>query len=126
MKTRVTIFFLLLFTLAQTELHQLVKLPVLVEHFREHRKADPGISLVDFLVLHYKAQQNPDSDYQKDRQLPFKTADCLTAISFVFETPFSIEVKREVAEFKQEFYIRHQNFAADQCPGSIFQPPRQA
>lgn len=126
MRKAFTIFFLLLFVLAQTELHQLLKLPVLVEHFVEHRQVNPNITLLDFLKEHYQGHTVVDNDYQRDMQLPFKTADCLTAISFVFEAPFSIVLPAQVAEIKKEYNLHTGTFASSLALDNIFQPPRNA
>jgi hypothetical protein len=119
-----TIFFLVLFVLAQTELHQLMKLPVLIEHFIEHRQLNSSITLLDFLKEHYQGHTVMDNDYQRDMQLPFKTADCLTAISFVFEEPVSIEFEQQVAEIRKEYNLHKGSFSSSQALHSIFQPPR--
>ncbi len=63
------------FVLSATPARELLKLPVLLEHFREHRQEDPGISWLSFLILHYFNDGPPDSDYARDMQLPFKTLE---------------------------------------------------
>ena len=112
--------------MAQTELHQLMKLPVLIEHFMEHRQLNSSITLLDFLKEHYQGHTVMDNDYQRDMQLPFKTADCLTAISFVFEEPVSIEFEQQVAEVRKEYNLHKGTFSPSLVQHSIFQPPRQA
>ena len=121
---RITIFFIILFTLAQTELHQLLKLPVLVEHFREHRQLDPSVSFFSYLKEHYHEHTVIDNDYQRDMQLPFKTADCLTALSFLFEAPPSFEVERVMCVIRKEYNIHPEYFPVRQSLDNIFQPPR--
>ena len=71
MQTAPAIFFLLLITITQTPLGELVKLPVLIEHFNKHQKNE-GISLLKFLGDHY-SKEHDDSDQAEDKQLPFKT-----------------------------------------------------
>lgn len=124
MNRRIPIFFLLLFTLAQTELHQLLKLPVLIEHFREHRVLDPGKSFLSYLAEHYHDEADQDNDYQRDMQLPFKTTDCITAISFVFELPYSYSIERVFAGINKEYNIHTDNYAVRQNLDNVFQPPR--
>jgi len=65
-----TIFLLALLVSIQTPLGQLLKLPLLVEHFIKHQKQD-GVSLIDFLEDHYLSDHN-DADLPEDEQLPFK------------------------------------------------------
>jgi hypothetical protein len=62
---------LILFT--QTELNQLLKLPVFIRHFSEHQQKDPGISVIKFIAMHYYGNDMDDSDNATDEQLPFKS-----------------------------------------------------
>jgi hypothetical protein len=71
MRTLVTIFLLVLLTAAQTPLGQLLKFPVLIEHFYQHNKQE-GASLLAFLNDHYAGEHN-DADQREDERLPFKT-----------------------------------------------------
>lgn len=62
-----------LYLTCATELHELFRLPYLVEHFREHRDQNPSLSLLDFLALHYSGNHPEDKDDSEDQQLPFKS-----------------------------------------------------
>jgi len=53
-------------------LGQLVKAPILFEHFKEHKQLDARISFVDFLIHHYSFEEHTDNDEDRDMQLPFK------------------------------------------------------
>ncbi|WP_090631689.1 hypothetical protein [Parapedobacter indicus] len=53
-------------------LAQLLKAPVLFEHFKEHRQVDARISFLDFLTHHYSFEKHTDNDESRDMQLPFK------------------------------------------------------
>ena len=65
-----------------TELHQLIRLPQLVAHYHEHKSANPAISLLGFLQLHYTADHPMDNDEDDDTQLPFKTTDAISHVDF--------------------------------------------
>lgn len=54
---------------------QLLKLPVLAEHFMEHRQLDEHLSLAGFLYMHYTDHDLNDNDQDRDMQLPFKSHD---------------------------------------------------
>jgi hypothetical protein len=119
------ILFLLIYLVANTELHQFLRLPVLFEHYNEHRQDNPSISLVDFLMLHYFNGDNTDGDYARDQQLPFKSDTC-PEISFSIAMPpddfpettvqvFNLTPTR--VTFKSSFAISSFHF-------SIWQPPR--
>lgn len=51
---------------------ELFKLPQFLSHFTEHRALDKGISLFDFISMHYLGNDLNDDDQDKDMQLPFK------------------------------------------------------
>ncbi len=99
---------------------------MLVEHFREHLLRDPQKSFISYLVEHYRDDSDPDNDYQRDMQLPFKTADCITAISFIFVIPSSYTIERVFATTVKEYNIHPDHIAVWQNLDNIFQPPRNA
>jgi hypothetical protein len=84
---------------AGTELHQLLKLPVLVQHFGEHKKEDKNITLLRFIVMHYLNGTPRDKDYDRDMQLPFKTADCTQLVSMVVP-------QQNICTERPEFFIK--------------------
>lgn len=73
MKKSVVILLLSLYLLGTTQLRELLKFPVLIEHFTEHRVISPNIDFWDFLCLHYSKSSDYDKDLDRDMQLPFKT-----------------------------------------------------
>ena len=95
MKKIVSILFLLIFLAANTELHQLLRLPVLIHHYLEHRQEKPNTSYVDFLADHYADHQtHSDNNHHDHENLPFKTSDCATAhnsMAFVNQTQFLVQ-----------------------------------
>jgi hypothetical protein len=111
--------------LSFSEVHQLLRLPVLVEHFIEHRQLDPGISFLAFLKLHYVGKIEIDDDYQRDQQLPFRTAECGACnISSFCECPVVIEVQQQESLFKQQFHLFNEDGEPLLSSADIFQPPR--
>ncbi|MFN4006425.1 MAG: hypothetical protein ACK4HE_02830 [Chitinophagaceae bacterium] len=72
MKRLITILVTCLYLFGGTELRELCKLPLLVQHFKEHRHENPSMSLMAFLKLHYLEVQQKDADFQQDMGLPFK------------------------------------------------------
>lgn len=58
--------------LAHTPAGQLLKLPVLVEHYIKHQQRE-GVSFAKFLATHY-ATNHRDADFPEDEQLPFRYA----------------------------------------------------
>ena len=120
MRTIATIFLLGLLTTSQTPLGQLLKLPVLIEHFYKH-KAQEGVSLTEFLNDHYSTEHN-DSDQSEDQELPFKSL-VLQNIGFavlphIFETDFVFAPDLPTKVMLQKFYTPQQHLYR------IFHPPR--
>lgn len=120
MRYLISIFLLVLLTLTQTPLGQLVKLPFLIEHFNKHKK-ETGASLLKFLGDHYSADHN-DSDKTEDEKLPFKTILLQTigvavVPSFVrTDPPVCFQFSTKV--ILRDFYTPQQHLCR------IFHPPR--
>ena len=119
MKT-IAVILLSLFSLTQTPVGQLMKLPVLVEHFYKHQLED-GVSLFKFLSDHYGSNHN-DNDQAEDERLPFKTV-IFQPIGFAvlpaLEKPdFSYEFDIPTKLMLPDFYTPQQHLS------KIFHPPR--
>lgn len=126
LKKVIAISFLFVFLCANTELHQLLRIPVLVHHFFEHNQQEPDETFADFLNEHYSGQQNDsDNDHHEHDNLPFKSADCATAhvlLAFVSEAQFSIT--RQVI-FKDKISpIYNRAFYSSSVVNTIWQPPK--
>lgn len=67
-----------LFTLHTISFDQLMKLPVLVMHYIEHRAQDGNLTVMQFLSMHYWGHDNNDNDQDRDDQLPFKKVNSTT------------------------------------------------
>lgn len=110
---------------SQTELHQILKLPVLVQHYFEH-KGEKDITLADFIVLHYFSGNLVDDDYARDIQLAFKTSDCIQGITSIVN-PEQIVLSNEVLLISIKSFSKVQN---DWIPSNymvdIFRPPQFA
>lgn len=74
MKKGIAILFLSIYLCTVTEAHELLKLPVVFQHFIEHQSEDKNITVFQFLKIHYGQDDVQDDDYARDMQLPFKTA----------------------------------------------------
>jgi hypothetical protein len=123
MKRACGILFLWIYLVANTELHQFLRLPVFFVHYQEHRVENPEISLLEFIVLHY---YGPDAniDYGHDSQLPFKDKCPEVSLSIALPpediagpTPTIFTTDRKEGMFKSPFVASSFQFA-------IWQPPR--
>ena len=87
MKRIIALTFLSLYLISTTELHQLLKLPALANHFSEHQQKDKSITLWKFLCIHYANGNVKDADYDKDSKLPFKTLDTCNSSNHITLLP---------------------------------------
>lgn len=71
MKKYITLFLLFSYLFSMTELHQLLKINLLVEHYYEHNDSKK-LSVLSFLEMHYLNGNVKDKDFEKDQKLPFK------------------------------------------------------
>ena len=124
MKKWVSILLLSLYLLSTTELNQLLKLPVLIEHYVEHKNLNPEMTLVSFFKMHYDHPVK-DADYKTDRKLPFIIHSTLSLV-FTLNTDFSFEISG--SDYKY-FHIQNipsldENLYIKGYLQSIWQPPR--
>ncbi|MBL7741142.1 MAG: hypothetical protein JNK14_18105 [Chitinophagaceae bacterium] len=127
MKRLAGIFLVSVYMFSFAELHNLLKIPVLFEHFKEHRQLAPGISFWSFIKLHYLDPIVVDDDYQRDQQLPFRDTDCcvMTATSVCECLQLTVEIEKP-AEIATEFHLFNEINKPRFISFDIFQPPRCA
>lgn len=123
------IFFMSIYMLSFSEMHQFLRIPVLMQHFVEHRHINPSISLLSFLKEHYIHQYVRDADYQRDNQLPFRHSDCCavtTALNCECPVMTFVELPVRLTEIKNEFILHDEESHSLLSVADIFQPPRCA
>lgn len=101
----------------------MLRVPLLVEHFTEHKKLVGDISFWEFLAMHYNSNVSHDDD---DNKLPFKDpAHSFTAATLAIpihkiilsDTQLIAEVSH-ISSYQETFIASHLS--------DIFQPPRAA
>lgn len=90
MKKLISILLLSLYLVSTTEVYQLLKIPTLIEHYCEHKKLNPEMSLTAFLRTHYDHPVK-DGDYGKDQRLPFIMHSAPLSLVFTINQGFSFE-----------------------------------
>jgi hypothetical protein len=117
---------LLVFSIIGGSMHldELVKVPLLVSHYFDHKKSHPGISVSGFLYMHYILNQKPESEKDKksDSQLPFKSVQNFHChfVPFVFEN----EKSQMVCESVNNNFITCAVIKVQSRPFDIWQPPK--
>ncbi|MCF3107619.1 hypothetical protein LL912_02390 [Niabella sp. CC-SYL272] len=111
------------YLVSATEVSQLLKIPILVKHFVDHRQQDPGMTLWAFLKMHYDHPVK-DADYQTDQQLPFVTHSGSLTLVFTTDTHFSLEIKKWVFPFPKRITPYKNVFYDKDVFNAIWQPPR--
>ncbi|MFY8025179.1 MAG: hypothetical protein ACOVNO_07515 [Sediminibacterium sp.] len=128
MRKRIAILFLSIYLCSTTEAHELLKIPVVFQHFIEHQQEDPQISVIQFLHIHYLQGDVKDKDYDRDMQLPFKTAGEFFASSATPFVPLNAQIVIQYPEDANNIVWSQQTtpflFSAYQV--NIWQPPKRA
>ena len=129
MKKVLAIFFLSTYLISTTELGQLLKFPMLVEHYFEHKEKNPQISVMEFLVLHYEGnhlENHPhDDDYDQDQKLPFIMHGDVLSFCFVYPQPLFFESIHKIDIRESSKVVSFDDaFISNQFLSSIWRPPR--
>ena len=103
-----------------TEVHQALRLPLLMEHYQEH-KQKTNLSFWEFLVMHYQTDVPHDDT---DMRLPFK--DCKHAASGIAVAlpGHSLVLKPLTVERRGKPNSYYHSNIPQLRAGEIFQPPK--
>lgn len=121
MKRSVAVFFLVIHITCNTEAGQLFQLPVLLQHFREHKKQEPNIRFLEFLVLHYATGHGKTHDHAK---LPFH--DYSHSSIAVLYAPMTKTISSCCLHVRPDggYSTFHKEKLTSHFPERILQPPR--
>jgi hypothetical protein len=126
LKKIISILFLTAYLCSATQVRELLKLPVLFQHYLEHKQQNHSITFLAFLDIHYMHGSPRDADYDRDMQLPFKT--CMySSVSAAFTMPVPpVFTPEKIAyhEKKQKLFLDIPDYIYHYSP-SIWQPPKQ-
>lgn len=118
----------MLYLFTATNLSEFLKLPLLVEHYIEHKDLNKNLGFIDFMAIHYFSKTVIDDDYEKDVKLPFKSNNtcCNCNISHIYIFQYN---KVDIQEIFHEvtintYYIFKDDFSVSQNHKSIWQPPK--
>ncbi|MCW3161628.1 hypothetical protein [Chryseobacterium oryctis] len=120
----ISILLLFFYLVSTTELYQFLKIPILVEHFMEHKDLNPGMTVGAFLKLHYDDPVQ-DSDYQTDQKLPFVSHSCPLLVAFTVEPSLYLHFTEKIfKEILSKETIYKSFYYNKEILNSIWQPPK--
>ncbi|MES2286220.1 MAG: hypothetical protein V4547_11070 [Bacteroidota bacterium] len=126
MKKLIAISFVFVFLYANTELHQLLKLPVLVHHYLEHHEEGNGASFAGFLYSHYNNEKShSDNNHHDHQNLPFKTIDCTnihTSLAYNHHYQYSFQHRNPVSV--KIIVVYNEIIYSSASLSNIWQPPK--
>lgn len=131
MRKIAVIILLFIYLFSSTELSELLKINILVEHYAEHQLESKEISFSDFFYMHYIDQSTENEDDQHDSQLPFHSHSHSESDDVNFVVPvvvpnsnYSLSFENHfVIELKKVFYQVNSSLTPSFL-SSIWQPPQ--
>lgn len=124
MNKKAAYIFLAIYLLGATELSQLLKIPLLIEHYTEHKLDNGNLSLLSFMYMHYVGDDGDTTDEQKDQNLPFKSAHFQMQNTVVFAV-FKYELPKIFVNMNRSVWpVMQSNSLSTIVLGSLFRPPR--
>ena len=113
-----------MYLFSTTELYQFLKIPILIEHFIEHKSQNEKMTFLNFLKMHY---DNPvkDADFEKDQKLPFVlNSEHMTAV-FTITPRLSLDLKTHEIPIDTDKIIAYDDLFLDvDYFNAIWQPPK--
>ena len=108
------------------DLHDIAKLPYLVDHYNQHKSKTSGFSIIEFFELHYGslAEEHDKEEREQHKGLPFKAPDHTSIHSTILLTEIhnsSIELEAIEVTYSNSY----QPNSSSEFSDSIFQPPRK-
>lgn len=109
--------------MSNTSFNQIFKLPLLIEHYREHRALNYTVTFFEFLAMHYGGNDNDPRDDAKDHSLPFKQFDQFVQLS-AFPIGNRIQESRiTLPAISYPYPPLRDRLTEDPFNGSSFKPP---
>ncbi len=104
----------------------MLKLPLLLEHFNEHKTWNEGTTLWSFMIMHYTNNDVKYADHDKDMQLPFKSKEgSLNSLSLSFIQNFtSIKLGNPFERELNIYRIHNDHLFNSTFLSTIWQPPK--
>lgn len=127
LKKLIHILLISFYLFSTTELQELAKLPVLFQHFFEHKGLDENITFLGYIENHYNGIPHTDNDEERDNQLPFKTHSFCAAnvLSPALPPSFGLTFKKAYQFIpEQKIILNNDSVIHSAHAGKIWQPPK--
>jgi hypothetical protein len=121
LKRLLSISLLALYLNSFTEMHEVLRLPILFEHYAEHKQQVNDLSFWEFLVMHYETDVNHDDH---DGQLPFKVPGHSFAASATVLPIHKIVLTETIPLTTLSYSFNYTEAFSSTSLKAIFQPPK--
>jgi len=121
-----SILLLSAYLISSTEFYQMLKLPLLLEHFNEHKTLNEGTTLWSFMIMHYTNNDVKYADHDQDMRLPFKSHEGSVhtlILTFIHQTVTHIISKPAELDLR-EYKLKKVIFFNSAYLSNIWQPPK--
>lgn len=124
LKKQISIFIAFTFLIFSTELQELIKLPLLFQHFYEHKSINEEITFSAYLIDHYNSIPHTDNDEERDNQLPFNSSEQNSVTSPAVPPSNKFTIKNLAVTALKRPSIYNDDDIPHAFTGSIWQPPK--
>ena len=124
MKKVISILLLSLYLVSTTELYQLLKMPLLIEHYIQHKNLNSKISFAAFLKAHYDHPVK-DNDYSQDQKLPFVSHEIPLSVIFTINPILDFKcIRKEYSPIGIKKILYKKDLYNKEILNSIWEPPK--
>jgi len=126
MKKVFTLFLISIYLFSATDIKELLKMNVVMEHYHETVQTDGYVSFVQFLEMHYVTDDNNSKDNNRDVQLPFKSTNTTVSSSsfqFVTNQVSSLNFNTSISKEK-EYLPTVPSFICSNYQAMVWHPPQ--
>lgn len=107
-------------------MRELVKVPVLFQHYFEHKELNNQITFLNYVIDHYNEVPHTDNDEERDNQLPFKSTTQTASGQSNFAIPqnHQIIIKATIRPLVTLDVPYVENDIPNSYSSKIWQPPK--
>lgn len=123
-RRKIALLLMTVFLISTTELGQVLKFPLLVEHYVEHTSNNPELSLWRFLQIHYSKSHKEEGD-PMDEKLPFVSHIHFVSIVGIVNIAPALKIERiKFNTIHNKIHAFNEDEVESSYLSSIWQPPK--